>query len=340
MQQMKGTALNRTFAQTVKHLLGRYGAWIWLTLILGFTIWFGLRQQVEIRNIWHSLRNADPTWIAALVGLEIGILALIAITYRSLLLRLGHSVGVSSLINVHLQRIVVGTVTPVGGPSSMLIFVHRLRQRGIKPADALLTVSIKSVIGNFAFLVILLPVLFVQKPSTLLLTSTAGLILLVASMGWLLYTALSGKKPPRWVLHRIPRKGLRFLAEVRMHHISASSLVRPFLYMLATKLGGVVMLFIALKAVGQAPDIQVPLMAYVVGMVFLLVAPVFQGIGVVEVSMAVALQHMGIPPAAAVSATLLTRVGELWLPLLTGVVVQLGEMVSSRQDRETPLEPA
>jgi uncharacterized protein (TIRG00374 family) len=304
---------------------------MWLSLVLAFTVWFGWRQQAEIRNIWHSLRNADPTWIAALVGLEVGILALIAITYRSLLLRLGHSVGVSSLINVHLQRVVVGTVTPVGGPSSMLIFVHRLRQRGVKPADALLTVSIKSVIGNFAFLVLLVPVLFVQKPSTLLLLSTGGLVLLVLTMGWLLYTALSGRKPPRWVLHRIPRKGLRFLAEVRMHQISPRSLVQPFLYMLATKLGGVVMLFIALKAVGQAPDIQVPLMAYVVGMVFLLVAPVFQGIGVVEVSMAVALQQMGIPPAAAVSATLLTRVGELWLPLMTGIAVQLGEMLRNKE---------
>jgi hypothetical protein len=101
--------------------------------------------------------------------------------------------------------------------------------------------------------------------------------------------------------------------------------------MLATKLGGVVMLFIALRAVGQAPDIQVPLMAYVVGMVFLLVAPVFQGIGVVEVSMAVALQHLGVPPAAAGSATLLTRVGELWLPLVTGVVMQLSELLRHKR---------
>jgi uncharacterized membrane protein YbhN (UPF0104 family) len=119
-----------------------------------------------------------------------------------------------------------------------------------------------------------------------------------------------------------------------MHKISPSSLIQPFLYMLGTKLGGVVMLFIALRAVGQAPDIQVPLMAYVVGMVFLLVAPVFQGIGVVEVSMAVALQHLGVPPAAAVSATLLTRVGELWLPLMTGIIVQLGEML--RRKRPAP----
>jgi uncharacterized protein (TIRG00374 family) len=324
---MKGTTLDTPLIRAAGRLLSRFGAYLWLTLVLVFTVWFGWRNQGEIQTIWRSLRAADPTWIAALVGLEIGILALIAVTYRSLLMRLGHTVGVSDLINVHLQRVVVGTVTPVGGPSSMAIFVHALRRRGVRPADALLTVSIKSVIGNAAFLILLVPVLFVQKPSTLLLLSTGGLILLVMTMGWLLYTALSGKKPPRWVLRRIPRKGLRFLAEVRAHQISPASLVQPFLYMLATKLGGVVMLFIALRAVGQAPDIQVPLMAYVVGMVFLLVAPVFQGIGVVEVSMAVALQHLGVPPAAAVSATLLTRVGELWLPLVTGVVVQMSEML-------------
>jgi uncharacterized membrane protein YbhN (UPF0104 family) len=323
----KGTTLDTPLIRSAGRFLRRFGSYIWLTLVLTFTVWFGWRHQSEIHTIWNSLRSADPTWIAALVGLEIGILALIAITYRSLLLGLGHKMGISDLINVHLQRVVVGTVTPVGGPSSMAIFVHCLRQRGIRPADALLTVSIKSVISNVAFLMLLVPVLFVQRPSTLLLLSTGGLILLVLSMGWLLYTAMSGRKPPRWVLHRIPRRGLRFLAEVRMHQLSLSSLIQPFIYMLATKLGGVVMLFIALKAVGQAPDIQVPLMAYVVGMVFLLVAPVFQGIGVVEVSMAVALQHMGIPPAAAVSATLLTRVGELWLPLMTGVAVQLSELL-------------
>jgi uncharacterized protein (TIRG00374 family) len=319
----------------VSQSIRRYGAYLWLGLVLSFTIWFGWRQQAEIHRIWDLLLNANPTWIAALIGLEVGILALVAITYRSLLLRLGHRVGFSSLVNVHLQRVVVGTVTPVGGPSSMLIFVHRLRQRGVKPADALLTVSIKSVIGNFAFLLLLIPVLFVQKPSTMLLIGTGGLILLVLSMAWLLRVALSGKKPPKWLIHRLPRKALRFLAEIRMHHISASSLIRPFIYMFATKVGGVVMLFLALRAVGQAPDIQVPLMAYVVGMVFLLVAPVFQGIGVVEVSMAVALERLGIPAAAAVSATLLCRVGELWLPLMTGIVVQAGEML--RRRTRTPI---
>jgi uncharacterized membrane protein YbhN (UPF0104 family) len=51
--------------------------------------------------------------------------------------------------------------------------------------------------------------------------------------------------------------------------------------------------------------------------------------------MAVALERLGIPAAAAVSATLLCRVGELWLPLMTGIVVQAGEML--RRRTRTPI---
>ena len=251
-------------------------------------------------------------------------------TYRSLLSKLGHNVKFDTLVGVHLKRVVVGTVTPVGGPSSMVVFVHTLRNRGVKPADALLAVSIKSVIGNIAFLFILIPVLFVQEPSTLLIASTAGLVLLVAVMAAALGMALRTAKPPRWIISRLPRKGLKFLAQVRSHHISMPSLIGPFTFMLATKLAGVMMLFFSLQAVGYNADIQVPLIAYVVGMVFLMVAPVFQGIGFVEVSMAVALQRLGVPPAAAIGATLLCRAGELWLPLIAGVVFQASETISNR----------
>jgi uncharacterized membrane protein YbhN (UPF0104 family) len=114
------------------------------------------------------------------------------------------------------------------------------------------------------------------------------------------------------------------------------TLIGPFAFMMATKLAGVLMLFFSLQAVGFNADIQVPLMAYVVGMVFLMVAPVFQGIGFVEVGMAVALQRLGVPPAAAIGATLLTRAGELWLPLAAGIVFQAFETLTHRFHTPAP----
>ncbi len=310
--------------------LRRYGSYLWLATILGLTVSFGFSQKAEIFRIRDTILNAGSGWLIALVAVEVGILLLVASTYRSLLSRLGHNIKLDTLIGVHLQRVVVGTVTPVGGPSSMAIFVHTLRQRGVRPADALLAVSIKSVIGNIAFLILLLPVLFVQEPSPLLISGTIGLVALVVVTAALLMLVLRNAKPPRWLLSRIPRKGLRLLAQIRRHDISIPSLAGPFAMMMTTKVAGIAMLFIALQAVGYNAEVQVPMMAYLVGMVFLMVAPVFQGIGIVEVSMALALQRLGVPPAAAVGATLLTRAGELWLPLAAGVTLQALDTVGRR----------
>ncbi|MEJ7839178.1 MAG: lysylphosphatidylglycerol synthase transmembrane domain-containing protein [Thermomicrobiales bacterium] len=316
--------------QTLFGFIRTYGPYLWLAAVLGLAIYFGIRQQAELGRIRDALGNSHPGWIAGLVGIELVILILVARTYRVLLDRLGHRLRILSLIRVHLQRVVVGTVTPVGGPSSMVVFVHSLRKKNVRAADALLAISIKSVIGNVAFLMILIPVLFVQKPSTLLVFSTIGLVMLVAVMVGALAVGLSNRKPPRWLLSRLPRKGLKFLAEVRCHHISFRSLIEPFSCMLATKLCGALMLFVALHAVGQDPNISVPLIAYVIGMVFFLVAPVFQGIGIVEVSMAVALERLGIPASAAVAATLLCRMGELWLPLSVGILMQARDTLVTR----------
>lgn len=324
----------------VTSALRRYGAYIWLVIVLGSAVYFGLNQRAELGRIRDLALGAERGWIAALVLLEVLILSLIALTYRQLLARLGHRIRVVPLMGVHLQRVVVGTVTPVGGPSSMLVFIHNLRQRGVRPADALLTVSIKSVISNIAFLTLLLPVLFVQRPNALLIAGTAGLVVLVLAMAGGLAIALRQSKPPAWLIRRLPRRGLRFMAQLRQHNLSYASMLGPFGLMLATKLGGVLMLFFALQAVGHDTGLLVPLMAYVVGMVFLLVAPIFQGIGFVEVSMAVALQRLGVPPAAAIGATLLCRVGELWLPLAAGIVLHLSETLGRRFGPPTRSLPA
>lgn len=310
--------------------LRKYGPFVWLATVLGFATFFALGHRAEMERIRTLVLSADRGWLVALVALEIVILGLVAATYRSLLSRLGHHLRLIPLMGVHLQRVVVGTVAPVGGPSSMIVFVHALRNRGVRPSDALLAVSIKSVIGNAAFLVLLIPVVLLQEPTTLLMTSTFGLVLLVAMMGGLLALALRRSKPPAFLIRRLPRKGLRFLAQVRQHDLQLTTLVKPFLLMMTTKLAGALMLFIALHAVDSDPGIRVALTAYLVGMVVLLVAPIFQGIGFVEVGMALALQQHGVPPVAAVGATLLCRVGELWLPLAAGIIMQTVGTVSER----------
>jgi hypothetical protein len=48
--------------------------------------------------------------------------------------------------------------------------------------------------------------------------------------------------------------------------------------------------------------------------------------------MAVALERLGIPAPAAVAATLLCRVGELWLPLIAGIIMEARDTLRSHPE--------
>jgi len=261
-------------------LLKRHGAGIWLALILPLAIWFGYRQRDDLAKTWDLVVNASPLWIAGVLALEVVSFVLMAAVYGLVLRHMGHIVRVKTLIDIHLQRIVIGALTPMGGASSVALFVHRLRQRGIKPSTSLVAATIKSVVGHVAFLLLLLPALGMQEPSALMTVSAICVVLAVISMVTLLTFVLSGKKPPAFILKRLPRRGLRFLAQIRQHKISYRALIVPFLYSIGIKGSGVLTLYFCLKAVGFAGGFQVALIAYVIGVIFGVMTPMFQGVGV------------------------------------------------------------
>ena len=306
----------------LRTVLSRYGVWLWLAVILSLAVVFVLRERAQIARIAGVLRDADPRWVLGAVAIELGVLWLTALTYQTLLHRLGHRLAWPGLAGMHLQRVVVGTVTFVGGPPSVCLLVRHLRRRGVPVADALLAAALRSLVGYAAFLLLLLPVLVLHGPS--------GRILLGAGLAIGIFAAFAGgalvllgqprasRRLPRFVPGRIHG----FLERLGGHGVRPGDLLRPLAFALAIRLAGAAMLYASLRAVGEDPALHTPLAAYAVGALFLLLTPVFQGIGVVEVATSVALERMGVPGATALGAALLCRLGELWLPLTLGLLVQ------------------
>ncbi len=317
--------------------LKRYGAGIWLALIVPLAFWFGYRQRDDLAKTWGLVVNASPLWIADVLALEVVSFVLMAAVYGLVLRHMGHIVRVKTLLDIHLQRIVIGALTPMGGASSVALFVHRLRQRGIKPSASLVAATIKSVVGHVAFLLLLVPALVMQDPSALMIVSAICVVLAVISMVTLLTVVLGGKKPPAFILRRLPRSALRFLAQVRQHEISYRGLIVPFLYSIGIKGSGVLTLYFCLNAVGYEGGFQFALVAYVIGVIFGVMTPMFQGLGLVEVGMAVALGQMDVPGPEAVGATLLSRILGVWVPLVIGILVQIVQAIMEpRRAKSTP----
>ncbi len=313
------------FLRHLRALLVRHGLLLWLLLLLILAVVFVLRERAQLARITTVLHDADGHWVAGAVAIELGIIALTGVTYQVLLRRLGHQMAWLPLAGVHLRRVLVGTVTPVGGPPSLYVLVRSLARGGVPAEDALLAAGLRSATGYGSFLLVLLPAVSVSHPTRPVLMAAIGLsvvfLAVVSGLAWLLRNP---RVPHRWEA-RLPQRVRAFASRTRRHRLAMSDLRRPFGLALAIRLGGAAMLYASLRAVGENPPMTTALIAYVVGLLFLLIAPVFGGIGVVEIATAVALERMGIPPAPALAAALLCRLTELWLPLALGLAVQVAD---------------
>src|SRR5690606_39011497 len=114
------------------------------------------------------------------------------------------------------------------------------------------------------------------------------------------------------------------LQHMRSHRTRLGDVGAPFVLALLGQLASVVTLAAAMYALGYTPSVVTVLAGYTVGTAAVTLAPAFQGIGIVEVSMAMTLQQFGVPAEIAIAATLLYRGATVWFPLLLGALSHAG----------------
>jgi phosphatidylglycerol lysyltransferase len=301
----------------------RVDARVWFVLLAGFAIWFLIRERAEIQTINRVLRSANPWWVGGMV--LVAVAAQVLFTAKDILIYrlMGKRVPVLPLVEVNFQRHILATIAPGGGPGSFLIAVRRFSEFGITADDVVLASVLYGLLGYSTFAIFLAPVivwLMIHHAAPALLLAAAGIlvalvVLMFLSVTWL----LSGHAMPHPIARRLPRRVLDFVEQTRNHGIRTRQLIPTMILTLVIDASGVVMLWVCLRAVGVHASFWQSASGYSVGTLFLMLAPVFQGIGVVEVSMAVALERLGVGKAQALAATVIYRVGELWLPLIAAV---------------------
>lgn len=311
---------------SVATFIRRYGVIIAVTMLAAFGLFFVLSGRGEIAEAIGLIATINPIWIGILALLQMIILLIAGWTYQVVLRRQGYRIGLLRLLEIHFQRIVIGAVTPVGGPASIYVLVRSLRANNVKDSDSLLLASIRGIAGVLAFLVFLIPVLLLQPPTTMVTIATAGLFLTLGVTLWISVLVLRQQELPGFVYRWAPRRILAFVETAKTHRIRMLDFAAPTVLAFVSHILTASMLYAGLQAVGYAAEISTVLIGYVVGKLFFMMAPVFQGIGFVEIGMAIALQQAGVPAAFAVGGALLYRVGDLWLPLSWGFLLQLIRM--------------
>ena len=307
--------------QRVMDIGNRHAIALWFVVFGILAVIFGVRQRSELTALWDTLVEANPRWVAFTLGIQLGMLVLLAGSYGVVLTRLGQRLGLPALIAIHLQRVVAGTLTPLGGPASVYVYVRNLAGRGVDTDDALLSIAVRTFAAYAAFLLLLAPALALGNPTRVTLGG-AALLLAAFAAGLVVVWRVTrpGAKPANWMPARVGQ----FVGRVREHGMGARDFARPFVFGMAIYLAGAGALFVCLRAVGVAASPRTALVGFVIGTLFTIVAPFFSGIGIVELSIIVALTARGVEENDAIAATLLYRFGDVWFPLVLGVLVEIG----------------
>lgn len=325
----EGRSLRRTLVSGIGSFIGRLRSVdgiVWGILLLILVGWFVWDQRHDVEQTIHILRQADGRWLAAMFLAAIGLHLTFACTQASLLKALGHRIPLWPAITTYVERQTVSTVVPFGQAPSFVLLVKRFARFGVTQDDAIYSGLLYSIIGYASFALFLLPIMvwlgLSGRVTQAILVAAIILIVVVLMVATGGIQVLRGKRLPAPIERRIPERVHDFVETARTHKLGFWHVVPSFLWAFLGDAMGVATLWLALRAVGNDPSIGVAVAGYTIGTLFMLVAPVFQGLGVVELSMTLLLQQLGVPPAHALGATLLYRVADVWLPVLFGIAVQ------------------
>jgi phosphatidylglycerol lysyltransferase len=326
-----GTLELSTLRSNILGFIRHYRTPLIALIVVAVLAMFVSQKHAEVARIGVTIRSANPIWVGLALATNLLVVAMAGLSYRVVLGKLGHTQPWAWLANLHLKRHLVGTVTPVGGPASIYVFVRTLGTRGIETPDALFAAAIRSLSGYCAFMLLVAPVLLLTRPAWYIMAAGAGLLLLMATLAMTMLLLLRESCNPGWLIGRLHPKLNAFVLNARSHRLLPRDFLVPFSLAVVHNLLGVLTLYLCLLAVGYQGALTTAIVGYAIGNLFTMVAPVFAGIGVVEVTMAVALQHLGVPVAAAIAATLLFRFADLWFPFLLGLTTHASQVEHVRR---------
>ena len=300
---------------------------IWVLLFVALGAIFLWRNQGELHRAVVALRTANIWWIWAVLGAALAMHAVFAISQTAVFKPLGNPIPIPVSLRTYAERQTITAITPFGAASSLVLTTRQYADFGVTSNQAVLGFALSSVIGYGTFILfVLVPALIWLvlrgAASALEIIAAAILLILVAMFAVLLIHLLPGGRLPGAIERRVPARATELLDETRSYGVRPRQMVVPVSLALLGDLLGILCVYFSLLAVGSHASIGVAAVGYAVGTLFVLVTPIFQGLGVVELSMTVILQQLGVPASLALGATLIYRLGEVWLPVTLGAAMQ------------------
>ena len=293
-------------------------------LMLLLAIVFFRSERRELLAIVPHIQNAKPLWLLAGVFVTALYIIFQAGIYRKSFSAIGSQLNWGPALVLFLKRNFISVFLPAGGVSSLAYSPSQIRKLGFNQAQ------IHQASGLFGFASLLtvfiagLPVVVFTVFSTNRFQSAWWGLLAIFVLILLLFLLVRSIRQKgrlyQWIDKRIPS----FTPTIN-ELFAANVNTRQFLFAIASSIGveltGMAHVFIAMLALGAHPSFGAAAAAYIISVLMMVISPFLRGLGAVELLMVYVLGQFGYDPIQSLSITILYRVFEFWLPLLTGLIV-------------------
>jgi phosphatidylglycerol lysyltransferase len=320
----------------------------WQRILLGILfiafVWLIVSRINQVQKLAQTLEQGQWQWVLAAALLQVIYYLAFVGTYQAAFYTLGIRRKLFELVPVTLGSLFVNVVTPTASAAGAALFVDDAARAGHSPARATTATLLQLVADYTAFLMVLvvgITVLFIKHDLQVYEILSALVLLLLT--GVLAGVLLLGVWRPqmvarllRWLQALINRVGSWFrhpdLLDADWAYTntaeftSASQAVLEYPARLAILLGitllayaiDLISLYALFMAFGQPVGFGPLVAGFSMGILFWIVSPIPQGIGLVEGIMTLTYTSLGVPSETATIVSLAFRGLTFWLPLLLG----------------------
>lgn len=317
----------------------------WL-LILAF-VWVVLTRSAEIRSLAETLARGRWEWILAAAVLQVAYYAALTWSYQAAFAAVEVKGRLLEMLPITFAALFVNVVAPSGSVSGMALWADDASRRGQSAARAMAGTLLQLIADFVSFAVVLLfgmAYLFYQRDLQLY-EIIGAIVLLGLTLGLcaILFLGLWRPSLLRRLLNWVQRaadglaqlfKGEAFLDEDwaernAVEFTDASAAMGRYPRWVAKAVGitfvahlvDLSSLYAVFLAFNTPVDLGVLVAGYAMGILFWIVSPMPQGIGVVEGVMALVFTSLNVPSAVATTVALAFRGLTFWIPLLLGFLI-------------------
>ncbi len=318
---------------------------LWLLLIA--FVWVVVTRVTEIQNLAQTLARGLWGWVVVAAILQFLYYVVMTASYQAAFWTVEVRSRLFHLLPVTFAAIFVNVVAPSGNVSGMALWADDAARRGESPARTTAGALLQLIVDFTAFtLVLAIGMIYLFLQNDLKIYEIVGALIL-----FLLTLALSSvlalglwqpellRKLLLWVKNvanglakRLKRADIfddEWVERNATEYTDASAAIARYPKRLARTLGilfvahlvDLTSLYVLFLAFQYPIHLGALVAGYAMGILFWIVSPTPQGIGVVEGMMTLVFTSLGVPAAVAATVTLAFRGLTFWLPMLIGFII-------------------